>query len=99
MIAKWSGRYGDGAYRVERNGEELGGSFDTFERALAHAKSIATKDAEIGATFNEVKHVRGSRGGWKRQRVEWIERPPCKPDCPNRGQDGACLRCGGGYRR
>jgi hypothetical protein len=99
MITRWSTRHGDGCYRVERDGEELPGAYADLEKALTYAKSLATGDAEIGTTFNEHKYVRGVRGGWKRQRVEWIERPPCTPDCPNKGMDGACLHCGGGYRR
>jgi hypothetical protein len=99
MITQWSERFGDGAYRIERNGEELDGSFGTFDEALTYAKSIAAKGAEIGATFSEHKYVRGPHGGWKRQRVEWIERPPCKADCQNAGMEGACLWCGGGYRK
>ena len=76
MITLWPS---DGCYHVERDGEELPGAYAEFEPALTYAKSIATGDVEIGLTFSEHKYVRGARGGWKRQRVEWIERPPGGP--------------------
>ena len=93
-IVRWPS---DGRYHVERDGDELPGAHADLEKALTYAKSLATEDAEIG--LGEHKCVRGPRGGWRRQRVEWIERPPCKADCPNAGMEAACLWCGGGYRR
>jgi hypothetical protein len=90
--------YGD-HYYVGRDGEELVIPHESFEEALAHAQRLAGPASEIGVAYSELKYVRGTRGAWKRVRVEWIERPPCAVDCPNAGMDGACLRCGGGYRK
>jgi hypothetical protein len=94
VITRWPS---DGCYHVERDGEELPGAYADLEEALTCAKSRATGDAEIG--LSEHKYVRGPRGGWKRRRVEWIERPRCKADCPSAGMEAACLWCGGGYGR